>query len=71
VYTLSRDEEKMPNQRDIRKKKIGVWLTPEEIAQLDKYAASIGIDRTELIRRIAKGETDEKGNHNQHGRSRG
>ena len=54
----------MPNQRDIRKKKIGVWLTPEEIKQLDVYAKSQGIDRTELIRRVAKGLKNEKGHNN-------
>ena len=42
----------MPNQRDPRKKKIGVWMTPEEIASLKKSASDNGQNVTDYLKSL-------------------
>lgn len=40
--------------RDPRKKKIGVWMTPEEIAALKKLADDNGLHLSAYIQKLAR-----------------
>jgi metal-responsive CopG/Arc/MetJ family transcriptional regulator len=44
----------MSGQRDPNKKMIGLWLSPDERHQFDTLAQSLGVTRSELIRRLVK-----------------
>jgi metal-responsive CopG/Arc/MetJ family transcriptional regulator len=41
-------------QRDPQKKMIGVWLSPSETQEFNGLAKSLGVTRSELIRRLVK-----------------
>jgi hypothetical protein len=42
----------MANKRDPRKKMVGLWLSPEELADFNTLAQRLGLNRSELLRRL-------------------
>ena len=49
---------RVPGTRDPRKRLVGVWLTPEQIARFNKVAHALGITRSELLRRLVTNQED-------------
>lgn len=41
-----------PNQRAPQKTKIGFWLTPEEIREIDAIARQEGMNRADFLRKM-------------------
>lgn len=50
----------MPNVRDKRRKLIGLWVFPEELARMNAACVRLGITRSDLLRLAATGRLDDK-----------
>lgn len=40
----------MPNQRQEDKRKVGVWLSPEEMEALDRVAIEMGLTKSDVLK---------------------